>query len=395
MTKILSVSSARADVGILAPVWDAVARVPRAELHLLLTGAHVADESVARAAIPEQAAVHRRGADLAGRDGAAVGAAMAEIATATADLLAAIRPDVVLVVGDRLDMIPAALATLPFNVPLAHLHGGEQTLGAVDDRVRHAMTKLAHLHCVANVDAANRVAAMGEEPWRIHVTGAPGLDLLLGEDIVTPAEFAAAAGVDDLRGLRLVTVHPETNSAEPAAPLEAVLAALDELPAPTLFTATNADPGAAAMAARIDGYVSARPWARFRRTLGGRLYANALRHAALMLGNSSSGIVEAGTFGLPVINVGRRQEGRMRGANVHDCPSDAAAVAALMRALAGRRYPPDISLYGDGKAGPRVAQVLTDLPERRRLLDKRFAIGTTSFTAPWCAPIETAAGRRG
>jgi UDP-N-acetylglucosamine 2-epimerase len=170
-----------------------------------------------------------------------------------------------------------------------------------------------------------------------------------------------------------VTVHPETNATDPAAPLKAVLAALETRSQATLFTAPNRDPGGAAIRSRIEAFVARHDWARFRDTLGSRLYPNALRHAQLMLGNSSSGIIEAGPFGLPVIDVGDRQRGRERGANVESVPADAAAVGAALDCLAAApvRRPPD-SPYGDGRAGARVAQVLIDLPPAGTLLHKRL-----------------------
>jgi UDP-hydrolysing UDP-N-acetyl-D-glucosamine 2-epimerase len=373
VTRVVSVSSSRADVGVLAPVWAALS--PRAELHLLLTGMHLAENAPHVESVPSGATVHRGGADLGGAGGGMAASAMAAIAEAAGMLYARVAPDAVLVIGDRLDMLPAATATLPFNIPLVHLHGGEVTEGAVDDRIRHAMTKLAHMHCVSSEGARRRLLAMGEEADRIVVTGAPGLDTLNAAPLLPASEFAREAGVDgiegDLRALRLVTVHPETNAADPLAPLYAVLAALDARPAPTLFTASNSDPGGEVARRRIEAFVAARRWARFKVNLGSQLYPNALRHAALMLGNSSSGIIEAGLFGLPVVNVGARQAGRERGTNVIDVANSAAAVIAALDRLGpvpARAAP--ATPYGSGGAGPKVADLLLSLPPRARMLAK-------------------------
>lgn len=390
--RILSVSSSRADAGILAPVWQALAGDSRFELHVLLTGMHRAAGAMVPE-IPAGAVRHVGGRDIGGSNLEAA-EAMVEIARATGQLCAEINPDLLIVIGDRLDMIPAAVASLPFNTPIVHLAGGDLTRGAIDDRVRHALTKLSHVHCVNNVDAAYRIASMGEEPWRIHVTGATGLDTLAAAPSLAPEAFARELGLDGVGGLRLVTVHPETNAENGSAPLEAILPALDETPQPTLFTAPNSDPGGRAMRCRIEAFVAARPWAAFRDTLGSRLYANALRLATVMVGNSSSGIVEAALFGLNVINVGRRQEGRVCGANVHHCANDTSAVAALLRQLntpaTGR---PTHSIYGDGRAARRVAQVVAALPERRKLLDKSFNNEPGTFSAPWTADAKLARSR--
>lgn len=363
MSRVLSISSSRADIGALAPVWRTLAATSGIELHVFFTGMHMADNASSRASLPNGATAHSGGADLGGAGPDQAAAAMARIQADAAALLTRIQPDIVLVIGDRLDMLPAAVATLPFNLPLAHLHGGEVTEGAIDDRIRHAISKLAHVHCVSTEGARARLKGMDVDDATIHVTGAPGLDTLMAVPAMSPEEFARAAGLEgiegDLAALRIVTVHPETNAPDPLAPLTAVLQALATRPAPTLFTAPNSDPGGAEMRRRIDAFIAAHRWARFRDTLGAALYANALRHAAVMLGNSSSGLIEAGLFGLPVINVGDRQKGRERGGNVIDVPNDGAAVVGARDRLGPvpTRLAPG-SPYGDGKAGPRVAEVL-------------------------------------
>lgn len=368
MTRLLSISSSRADIGILQPVWRAAAA--DGELHILLTGMHCAAPD-AEIEIPASAILHRGGADLAGATASQAAHAMTGVGGATADCLDSVEPDAVLVVGDRLDMLPAATATVPYNVPLVHLHGGEITEGALDDRVRHAITKLAHLHCVSSAGARRRLVAMGEAESRIRLTGAPGLDTLRAAPELSADAFADALKMPDIEGLRLVTVHPETNATKPLAALDAVLAALESDPVATLITAPNSDPGGQHARDRIIDYVDQRPWAAFVDTLGSRLYPNALRHAALMLGNSSSGLIEAGLFGLPVINVGDRQRGRECGDNVTHVPSDASAVKAALANL-GRRPARRLveSLYGDGRSGPRVAAALHEAAKDPNLMRK-------------------------
>ena len=360
MIRLLSVSSSRADVGVLEPVWRALAATPACELHVLLTGMHTLDDSMARTSLPPGVPAHTGGADLSGGAPEAAAQAMARIQADAGALLAEIRPDIVVVMGDRLDMLPAAVATLPFNLPLAHLHGGEVTEGAVDDRIRHAISKLAHVHCVSSEGARDCLRAMGINSATIYVTGAPGLDTLRSVPELGRAAFAREAGLDgDIAGLRLVTVHAETNAPDPLAPSKAVMAALAARPAPTLFTAPNSDPGGAEIRRGIEAFVGRHSWARFRDTLGAQLYANAMRHAAIMVGNSSSGIIEAGLFGLPAINVGDRQKGRERGPNVVDVLSDHDTLVRALDRLgpAPARFE-SCTPYGDGAAGPRVAAAI-------------------------------------
>lgn len=369
--RILSISSSRADVGILRPVWKALAD-DGVDLHIVLTGMHRAPAAVRPDLDDIRAAVHLAGADLGGHAHTAPGA-MAAILTDCGRLYHHIRPDLVLVIGDRLDMLPAAEATLPFNIPLAHLHGGETTEGAVDDRIRHSISKLAHLHLISCESAKRRLMAMGEEESRIVVTGAPGLDTLLAAPVMTRGTFLSETGLTQVHGadraFLLATVHPETNSADPAAPMKAVLAALDELHLPVLVTSPNSDPGGDAIKQHLLTWAAARDFVVLVDTLGSRLYPNALRHAAAMVGNSSSGIVEAGLFGLPVIDVGDRQQGRGAGRNVLRVPAGAAAVADALTAATSeapcRGREPDC-LYGDGASGPRVAAALTSFAQSLR-----------------------------
>lgn len=355
--RIVSVSSSRADIGGLLPVWHAL--VGRGcEVHVVLTGMHRVAGAPGVRGIPKGAVVHEAGADLGGHADAEASDAMAAIVRDCGRLYGAIEPDGVLVLGDRIDMIPAVAATLPFNLPVIHLHGGEITEGAIDDRIRHAVTKLSHLHLVSCESAARRVEAMGEWPGSIVVTGAPGLDTLAAAPRMDRSSFYEATGLSKVaqaaEGFRLVTVHPETNAADPLAPMRATLSALERAPRPTLVTAPNSDPGGAEMKAMIAGWLASAPFAVYRDTLGPQLYPNAIRLADVMIGNSSSGIIEAGFFGLPVIDIGNRQGGREHGANVVHVPVDAERIVAAEDA-ARRMSREPVYVYGDGRAADRAA----------------------------------------
>ncbi len=377
MVVVLSVSSGRSDVNILGPVWAALTDCPQIELHIFLTGMHCAENAAPIEILPKRAQVKLGGADLGGGEAADAAAAMGAITRDCGRICDEVRPDVMLIIGDRLDMLPAAVASLPYNIPLIHLHGGEITEGAIDDRVRHALSKLSHIHCVASQGARARLVAMGEVKERIHVTGAPGLDTLAATPLLTFEEITSSLDLPADEPYRLVTIHPETNSENPLAPCDTVLAALDSCPGPTLFTAPNSDPGGAEIKKRVIKFVDDRKWARFHDTLGSSLYPSALRHAALVLGNSSSGIIEAGLFGLPVINIGTRQVGRESGANVIDVPNDAGAVTAALKKL-GRnpqRFPQE-TLYGSGNSAQHLAEIVANLPDRRTLLRKRLELSS-------------------
>lgn len=362
--RVLLVSTDRADAGLIRPIARALIAAGDAA-DILVTGSHGA-ASVEAAAFPQEATVID---GLMRAEAPGHAEVMAHVGLAADAAIRQQAPDWMLVIGDRFDMIPAATACLPHNLPLAQVHAGDETLGAIDDRIRHAVTKLAHLALVANAAAEDRVLRLGEEPWRVVRTGSPALDTLAAAPILPARDFAERIGLETVEGLRLVTVHAETNGPDPAAPARAVVEALRTVPGPTLITAPNRDPGGAAVRAVLDAHCADAPATVFVDTLGAALYPSALAHAAVVLGNSSSGLIEAGLFGTPTVDVGDRQAGRERGASVTHSPADGAAVAdALARALAAGRAVERGTPYGDGRSAPRIVNAL-----RRALADPRLA----------------------
>lgn len=277
------------------------------------------------------------------------------------DALARHRPDTLLLVGDRFETAAAALAATLARVPIVHLHGGEETAGAFDNALRHAITKLAHLHLVSHVDHAKRVIAMGEDPASVHVVGAPGLDNVHRSDLADRAELEQFLGIELRAPVVLVTHHPATLGAAPECEIDALIAAIDRVDATYIVTLPNADPGSAAIRERLVAAV-AHPRRRAADALGERRYFGLLRLADAMLGNSSSGLIEAPLLGLPVVNVGDRQKGRLREVNVLDVPPDADAITAkLTEALAPnfRAALPRGSALGDGYAAERIVEILS------------------------------------
>ncbi|MFN3537075.1 MAG: UDP-N-acetylglucosamine 2-epimerase, partial [Brevundimonas sp.] len=315
-------------------------------------------------------------AHMDGDGPADLGRRMGALTAAFAGVLADERPDMVVLTGDRYETLAAAGAASLAGTVIAHLHGGELTLGAMDDAFRHAITKLSHLHFPATEAAAKRLIRMGEEDWRITLAGAPGLDLMMQAPSPPRTDFFRALNMADPGDFILATWHPETLTADSgAAGLEALLTALAETGRPVLFTGVNADPGGAGQTTRIRRWAEGRAVIHLIPSLG-PLYAPALAHAAVMAGNSSSGIIEAAAFALPVVNVGDRQKGRDRGANVIDAAPDPAAVRqTLTRALDPSFRSSLIGMvnpYGDGCAGPRIAARLAAEPIDDRLRQKSF-----------------------
>ena len=269
--------------------------------------------------------------------------------------------DALVLVGDRFETAAGALAATVCHVPIVHLHGGEQTLGAFDNALRHAITKLAHLHLVSHEEHAARVVAMGEDPATVHVVGAPGLDALARADLPDRAALEADLGIELRAPVVVVGVHPVTLDVDPVAASRAVAEAMDLVPATYVITLPNVDPGAAGVAAILEA-AGAKPGRIAVRALGERRYWGLLRLADAMLGNSSSGMAEAPAIGLPVVNVGDRQAGRVRYGNVLDVPEDVGAVAEALRLVLAPEFRASIPRLDprlvDGRAGERVAHII-------------------------------------
>jgi UDP-hydrolysing UDP-N-acetyl-D-glucosamine 2-epimerase len=374
------VTVARSDYGLLRPVLRAIEADDALRLRLYVSGMHLAPAfgNTVEAIEADGFAIDERVETLAASDTpTGVATSMGLGAVAFAQAYARARPDLLVVLGDRFEVHAAALAALPFNLPVAHIHGGESTAGAIDDPIRHSLTKLSHLHFPATERYARRIAAMGEEPWRITVAGAPGLDTLREVEPLDRAALAARLGVDPQRPFVLITYHPVTLEPERAPErVDALLAALRDVDAQLVITHPNADTGRTAVLERLEAFAAQRTGAHLVVNAGIEAYAGLMAHAEAMVGNSSSGIIEAASFALPVVNVGMRQHGRVRAANVIDALDDTAAIrAALDRALdpafrASLRGL--VNPYGDGHAAQRIGARLREVELGERLLMKHF-----------------------
>lgn len=295
--------------------------------------------------------------------------------------LAARRPDVLLLIADRYELLAPASVALALRIPIAHIEGGEVSEGAIDHAVRNAVTKMAHLHFVPTETARRRVVAMGEEAWRVHRTGAPSLDHLKRSRLPGRSDLCAELGFDVTSETVVVAYHPVTLSSDTLSEADALFAALDTIEAPVVFCFPNADAGSRRLVVRAREWCEARSAARLYVNLNPRVYWSLLSHAGLMLGNSSSGIMETPALALPTVNVGIRQQGRERAANVLDAPAEAAAIAAAIErarsapfreGLRGMENP-----YGDGHAASRIVGVLAEADPGRLLMKKTAPLDDT------------------
>jgi UDP-hydrolysing UDP-N-acetyl-D-glucosamine 2-epimerase len=377
---IAVVTGSRADYGLNRPVLRAVANAPDLKLRLMVCGTHLSPgygltvRRIEQDGFPIADRIEMLGASDTPEG---IGESIARGVLGFARAFALGRPDLLLLLGDRYEMLAAATAALPFALPIAHIHGGELTEGVIDDAIRHSLTKMSHLHFVSTERYRERVIQMGEQPARVIVTGAPGLDTI---EMTQPTGLEKLARRLDMsfdpRPL-LVTFHPVTlEYAEVATQTTELLTALAKVERPILFTYPNADTSGSIVVAAVDGFVAGHPNARLVKDLGAADYFGMLAVAAAMVGNSSSGLIEAPSFHLPVVNIGSRQRGRIRARNVIDCEAESdAIVAAIERATSPSFRASLVGLdnpYGDGRAAGRIVAALRSMVLDGDLIKKRF-----------------------
>lgn len=383
----------RAEYGLQVPIIRAIDAHPDLDYRLLVSGAHL-DSNFGRTLEEIKAdgfTVHAEiKIEMDAVSALSTPRAIGTGVLAMSRVLADIKPDVLVVYADRFEGFAAVIAGSQMNVPTAHIEGGDLTEGgALDDSVRHAMTKLSHLHFTTNEQATNRILAMGEEPWRVHTVGFPAIDLIQDGKFASPQEITETLKLDLQKPVVLFTQHSVTTEVDSAAPQTmpsiAALRALADDGAQIVMTYPNNDAGGAAIAKLLEQAAAGDPRLMLRRSLGRHMYHGVLALArqpdmrVVCAGNSSSGIKETPAFGCATVNIGSRQSGRLRGDNVLDADYDAAAItAALRRALfddAFRQQAKNgVNPYWRGGAGVRVAEILATVPVDQTLLRKQMTL---------------------
>ena len=294
-----------------------------------------------------------------------------------ADLLGQMRPDLLLLIADRYELLAPAAVALALRIPIAHIEGGEISEGAIDDAVRNALTKMSHIHFTSTYAARQRVIGMGEEEWRVHRAGAPSIDHLRRQTLFTREEIESRLGIGLRQPTMLVAYHPVTINRDTTQEADALFGALAAIPDQLLFCYPNADAGSRALIERTRSFMAGRREGRVFTNLDAVTYWSLLRQVEVLVGNSSSGIMESASFALPTVNVGLRQQGRERARNVLDAAPDIGSIlqaiatarsAEFRGALLGMTNP-----YGEGFASEKIVQVLTTVPLSQELLMKRDA----------------------
>lgn len=379
--KIAVVTGTRAEYGLLYPVMRAIQENPELDISILATGMHLSPEhgytinEIEKDGFAIDSAVDML---LSNDTGVSMAKSLGIGIIGISQAFEQIKPDIVLVLGDRSEPLAAAIAALCMNIPIAHIHGGDtMTGGVIDSSIRHSITKFAQIHFPATEESAERIKKLGEEPWRIHTVGAPGLDTILNTTLLPKEQLIEQYSLNTNEPLLLTIQHPVTTQPENAAnEIRTTLEALAELGIQTILVYPNSDAGGRSMIEVIKEYEHL-PFLHTFKSLPHIEYLSLLNIADVLVGNSSSGIIEASSFHLPVVNIGIRQEGRQRVDNVIDVPSDKEMIVeAINIALHDENFKQKVNEcvnpYGDGKAGLRIAEVLAGIEIDQKLLQKKI-----------------------
>ena len=378
MRKILYISGTRADYGLMKETLLAIKKHPRLKLEIAACGMHVMPEfgntinEIRKAGFK----VTNLGVIYRCDDKRAMSDFVGELILKLTEKIKNIKPEVILILGDRAEMIAAAIVGAYLGIPVVHIHGGELT-STVDELARHAITKLAHIHMAATRRSAQRIAKMGEENWRIHVVGAPGLDEILREELITPRNIVKKYELDICKPLLIVIQHPVTAEFNEAAKQMGItMEAIKDLKYQAIVIYPNADAGGKSMISVIKKY-GRYSFIRLYKSIPRRDYLSLMNVASAILGNSSSGIIESPSFRLPAVNIGTRQDGREAAGNVINVGYNEKAIKeAIQRAIHDKNFISKLkefkNPYGDGRASGKIANLLDKMKIDKDLLQKRM-----------------------
>lgn len=369
--RVCVVTGTRAEFGLLQRLMDLIRDHEALELQVIATGMHLSPEFGLTYREIEAAgfSIDRKIECLLSADtSSAVAKSMGLGLIGFADAYAALQPDLLVVLGDRFEILSAVSAALVSRIPVAHLHGGETTEGAFDEGIRHAITKMSHLHFVAADEYRSRVIQLGEQPERVFQVGGLGVDNITRLPLLSREALEESLGCTLARRNLLITFHPVTlEQATSEQQMQELLAALAVLPDTRLiFTLPNADTDSRVLIRMVQDFVAMHEQARAYTSLGQLRYLSLMREVDAVVGNSSSGLAEAPSFRIGTINIGDRQRGRLKADSVIDCPPEREAIGQALAqlysedfqtSLAGVRNP-----YGEGGAAEHILRVISDYP---------------------------------
>jgi UDP-hydrolysing UDP-N-acetyl-D-glucosamine 2-epimerase len=374
------VTVSRSDAGIYLPVLKAIKNNQKFNLEIIAAGMHLSHEyGLTYKYLEEQGYKINEKIEMSMSTDTPEGVAksMGLGVISFGQLFGKWKPDILMLLGDRYEMLAAATAAMPFTIPIAHLHGGETTEGAIDEAIRHSITKMSHLHFVSTVEYYNRVIQLGEQPWRVTLSGAPSLDSISTTKMWSKKQLEEKLLIKLNVPTLIVTIHPVTlEYLDTKKQVACVLSALDKLKLQVVFTYPNADTQGRTIIDAINKFVNQHKWAISIENLGQEGYFSLMRHASGMIGNSSSGIIESASFELPVVNIGKRQQGRLHGFNVIDVKYDKTeivnAVNKILSTSFKRKLKGMINPYRNGNATAKIIQKLENKHNKEDLIIKRF-----------------------
>lgn len=363
--KLICVTSGRSDVFIWLPVWRAIVRNPKFELWIARTGMHISASEKTNIDKLIDANIIDVGFDLGGNKPEQASEAMAESAAGFCRVFNEIKPDALFVLGDRMDMLPAVFASLPFNIMCIHLHGGEISEGAIDDRIRHAVSMMSSIHFVAHTEAKAIIEGFGKKSSAVYVVGAPGLDNIKSSPFISKEDLLTELGVSRYKDFFVGTVHSETNSSNPVRPLLETLKAIEQFSkCETIFTHSNSDPCNMVINDLLQKADNDIPHFHFFPSLRYEQYVNLMRHSVAVIGNSSSGLIEAPFLKKRVLNIGARQLGRVADKHVRHCSNESEKIFAALDKLFSEKNSDKMSsssIYGRGDASEKIEKILDRL----------------------------------
>jgi UDP-hydrolysing UDP-N-acetyl-D-glucosamine 2-epimerase len=379
--KICVITGTRAEFGLLEPIMRAIQAHSQLELSAIVTGMHLlpqfgntykeVEAKFSATKIQIIKVPYTMQNDTAEGMVKSIGESMVNLSAAYAK----VKPELILILGDRTEILAAAISAAYMTIPLAHVHGGDKSAAGLDESARHAITKFANIHFPATKKSAERIKKLGEDPWRIHVVGAPGLDSILHEERMPKKELEKLLGISFAKTTILVVQHPNTFHPDTAPrEMQMTLNALDKLKTQSIIIYPNNDAGGRRMIDVIAGYK--RPWLKAYASLPHTAYLGLMEHAHVLVGNSSSGIIESASFKLPVVNIGERQEGREKAKNVIDVPYDEKKILGALTKAISPAFKKSLhnlkSPYGNGTAGKKIANILAEVKFDERLIKKKI-----------------------
>lgn len=362
--KVCVVTGTRAEYGLFLPILKKIKNSNDLQLQLIATSAHLSKEfGYTYKEIEKDFLLDDKINNLDPSNTKTSIAKSTGLATMLlADSFERLQPEVLLILGDRFETLAAATAALLMNIPIAHIHGGEITEGAVDEQIRHSITKMSNIHFCSTEAYRQRIIQMGEDPSRIFNTGAPGIDNILTLKLLSKFELENQIEWNFDKNTALFTYHPETLSKDNLkCDLELILKVIEESSLNVIFTYANADYGGVVINQILEEFC-AKNLSRFKvyKNLGQINYLSCMKHVNLLIGNSSSGIIEAASFGKPVVNIGNRQSGRIKGSNIID-----SEINSLKKSISLALNSDFISkcqniknIYGSGKAATKIVNLL-------------------------------------